>query len=123
MGLDKLQIFVNPNCRGAVKSLRVDGKAKGATFAWSDWDTTADLPRALQPPAFRPLLFKVTADAGVMHTALLAAMFVVERREGDRRRSTRLMGAGMDALTASRGGWTRMVDVQRLRVPTCAASK
>ena len=59
MDLGKIEMFANAQCRGAVKTLAVDGLRKGTSFGLSNWDTTSNLPAALQPPAYRPLLFKV----------------------------------------------------------------
>ena len=60
MDLGKVEMFVNAQCRGAVRSLVVDGKPRSASFGLSNWASGSDLPAALQPPAYTPLLFKVS---------------------------------------------------------------
>ena len=65
MTLGRIEMFVSAQCRGAVKTLKVDGQPKGTSFELSNWATTSDLPAALQPPAYKPLVFKVMTLNGL----------------------------------------------------------
>ncbi len=59
MSLGKIEMFVNAQCRGAARILKVDGQNKAASYGFSHWYTTSNLPAALQPP-YKPMLFKVS---------------------------------------------------------------
>jgi hypothetical protein len=59
MDIDKVEIFINNQCQGAVRSLTVNGASRGPSYASTTWWTTSNLPPNLQPP-YKPLMFKLT---------------------------------------------------------------